>query len=143
MKLTELPIERPVGTLMLLLSLTVLGAVAVFELPLDFMPMVKEPQIDVEVPFPGSHPLEMLREVAIPLEGEIATVPGIKRIRVDAGSGQASVETEFDWAANIDLKKMEVREAVERIRPSLPQGIGHIRVEGDVGGPAGDRRRDT
>ena len=40
MRLTDIPLERPVATLMLLLSLTVLGTVAVFMLPLDFMPII-------------------------------------------------------------------------------------------------------
>ena len=63
MRLTDIPLDRPVATFMLLLSLTVLGTVAVFLLPLDFMPVVNEPEIDIEIPFPGSHPLEALREV--------------------------------------------------------------------------------
>ncbi len=54
MRLTDIPLDRPVATLMLLLSLTVLGTVAVFLLPLDFMPVVKEPEIDIEIPFPGA-----------------------------------------------------------------------------------------
>jgi HAE1 family hydrophobic/amphiphilic exporter-1 len=33
---------------------------------------------------------------------------------------------------------MEVREAVERVRPDLPTGIGHIRVEGDTDGPGAE-----
>ncbi len=53
-RLTDIPLDRPVATLMLLLSLTVLGTVAVFMLPLDFMPVVNEPEIDIEIPFPGA-----------------------------------------------------------------------------------------
>jgi HAE1 family hydrophobic/amphiphilic exporter-1 len=137
MKLVDLPIDRPVTVLMILISLTVLGAVAVFELPLDFMPDVKEPEVGVSVPFPGSHPLETLKEVGMPIEAEIATIPDVKRIRTFAESESAWVAVDFDWSVNVDLKKMEVREAVERVRPLLPAGIGHIRVEGereDAGG---------
>jgi HAE1 family hydrophobic/amphiphilic exporter-1 len=136
MKLTDLPIDRPVGTLMLLLSLMVLGAVAAFRLPLDFMPLIQEPEIDVEVPFQGAHPLEALREVIEPLEGEIATIPDVRTIQGNAESGQARLEVRFDWGADVNIKKMEVREAVERARDQLPDGIGHIRIQGDIGGPA-------
>ena len=68
MRLTDLPLDRPVATVMLLVCLTVLGAVAVAFLPLGFMPIVQEPEIDVSVPFPGSHPLEGLREVVRPID---------------------------------------------------------------------------
>jgi len=136
MKLFDLPIDRPVATCMLLLSLTVLGTVAIFRLPLDFMPMIKEPEVDVEVPFPGSHPLETLREVALPIEEEIATIPDVKRLHTRASSGQVNVEVGFDWDVNIELKRMEVREAVERARDRLPEGVGFIRVKGEISGPA-------
>ncbi|UCF69312.1 MAG: efflux RND transporter permease subunit [Acidobacteriota bacterium] len=137
MRIADIPIDRPVATLMLLLSLMVLGAVAVFRLPLDFMPMVAEPEVDVEVPFPGSHPLEALKQVAMPIEEELATIPEVRSITSRVNAGSANIETRFDWSVDIDIKKMEVREAVERVRPSLPDGLGHIRVEGDIDGPGG------
>ncbi len=136
MRLTDIPLERPVATLMLLLSLMVLGTVAMFRLPLDFMPLVEQPEIDVEVPFPGSHPLETLREVIEPIEEEVATIPDVKSISGNAESGSARLEVRFDWGADVDIKKMDVREAVERARDRLPDTIGHIRIEGDIGGPA-------
>ncbi len=134
MRLTDIPLDRPIATLMLLLSLTVLGTVAVFLLPLDFMPVVNEPEIDIEIPFPGSHPLEALREVIEPLEEEIATIPDVKRILGNTQSGSARMEVMFDWGVDVDIKKMEVREAVDRARPLLPDTIGHISIRGDTDG---------
>jgi HAE1 family hydrophobic/amphiphilic exporter-1 len=137
MNLVDLPIKKPVATLMLLLSLMVLGFVAMFRLPLDFMPTVEIPQVYVNVPFPGCHPLEALREVVKPIEEEVATIPEVKAIYGWANSGEAGLEVQFDWSAEVELKKMEVREAVERARGQLPEGIGYIRVSGEFGGPAG------
>jgi len=134
MKLTDIPLDRPVATLMLLLSLTVLGTVAVFLLPLDFMPVINEPEIDIEIPFPGSHPLESLREVVEPIEDELATIPDVKSINGHSESGMARLEVRFDWGVNVDIKKMEVREAVERARPNLPDTISHISIQGDTDG---------
>jgi HAE1 family hydrophobic/amphiphilic exporter-1 len=134
MRLTDIPLDRPVATLMLLLSLTVLGTVAVFLLPLDFMPVIKEPEIDIEVPFPGAHPLEALRELVEPIEEEVATIPDVKRIWAHTSAGQARIEVMFDWGVDVDIKKMEVREAIDRARPLLPDTIGHISVRGDTDG---------
>jgi HAE1 family hydrophobic/amphiphilic exporter-1 len=135
MRFTDFPLDKPVATIMLLVCLTVLGTVAIFFLPLGFLPIVQEPEIDVFVPFPGSHPLEGLREVVRPIEEEIATIPDVKTIFSWSNSGMAGVEAGFDWNVDADIKLMEVRDAVERARPLLPQGIGHIRVEGDTDGP--------
>jgi HAE1 family hydrophobic/amphiphilic exporter-1 len=119
---------------MLLLSLTVLGTVAVFLLPLDFMPVVKEPEIDIQIPFPGAHPLEALREVVKPIEEEIATIPDVKRMLANTSAGNAYMEVMFNWDVDIDIKKMEVREAVDRARPLLPDTLGHISIRGDTDG---------
>jgi HAE1 family hydrophobic/amphiphilic exporter-1 len=137
LKLLEIPIYRPVTTGMFLVCLTVLGIVGIYLLPLDFFPMVKEPEIDVNVPFPGSHPLEALEEVARPLEEEIATISGLKRMETDIRNSNVEVEAMFSWSSDVDLKRMEVREAVERARSRLPDRIGHILVEGDTDGPSG------
>ena len=123
MRLTDLPLDRPVATVMLLVALTVLGAVSVFLLPLDFMPEVAEPEIDIGVPFPGSHPLEALREVVRPIEEEVAAVSEVKSLFGFVRPGYAEVEVQFDWSANIELKKMEVRDAVERARPRARRPI--------------------
>jgi len=138
MKWTDLPLERPVATVMVLICLAVLGGVAVTFLPRDLMPVVNEPEVDISVPFPGSHPLEALRDVVRPIEEEVATIPDVKMIFGFVRPGHAQVEAQFDWSADIELKKMEVREAVERVRPDLPMGIGHIRVEGDTDGPGAE-----
>ncbi len=135
MKLTDFPLDRPVATVMLLVCLTVLGTVAVGFLPLGFMPIVAEPEIDVFVPFPGSHPLEGLTSVVRPIEEEVAAIPDVKSIYAWSNPGNAGLEVQFDWGVDVDIKLLEVREAVERARPQLPAGIGHINVEGDTDGP--------
>ncbi len=135
MRLTDLPIERPVAVIMLLVSLLVLGAVSIPRLPLDFMPVVERPFVEVEVPFPGSHPLEGLRQVVEILEAELATIPGVKRLSGEAESGRVEVRVQFDWSVNLDLKKMEVREAVDRVRPELPSGITDVYLRTFLDGP--------
>ena len=135
MSFTDFPLDRPVATVMLLVCLTVLGAVAIAYLPLGFMPIVREPEIDVYVPFPGSHPLEGLRRIVRPLEEEIATIPDVDMIFGWSNSGQAGIEARFDWDVDVELKLMEVREAVERARPLLPRASVTSASRGTRTGP--------
>ena len=133
-RLLNLPLDRPVATLMLLLCLMVLGIVSVTQVPLSFMPTINQPEVDVNVANPGSHPLENLRQIVQPIEEEVASIPGVKRIFGSASVGNAQVEVSFDWGVDIALKKIEVREAVDRVREQLPPTIGHIGIEGDTDG---------
>jgi HAE1 family hydrophobic/amphiphilic exporter-1 len=136
MNLADLPIRRPVAVLMLLISLLVLGAVSIPRLPLDFMPLVERPFVTVVVPFAGSHPLESLRQVVEPLEEELATIPQVESITANAEPGEARVTVEFGWSVNLDLKKMEVREAVDRARSRLPDEIHDIFIRSHQDGPS-------
>lgn len=135
--LADLPLDRPVGTVVLLASLVVLGAVATAKLPLGFVPPLDEPAVDITAPLPGGHPLEALEEVGRPIEEEVAAVEGIQRLRTVARQGVVEVHAGFDWSADVDLKKLEVRDAVARARERMPAGVGHIRVEGAEGGLGG------
>jgi HAE1 family hydrophobic/amphiphilic exporter-1 len=112
---------------MLLLSLMVVGLVAVQRLPLGFLPEVTEPEIGVEVSFPGSHPLEVSREILEPLEEELAGIPGIKSLEGSARPGRAKLDVRFSWGERMEVKRLEVREAIERVR--LPAGAGRPKVE--------------
>ena len=134
-KLADLPHDRPVATLMLLLSLMVLGVVSIFRLPIDFMPTVEPPYVTVRVEYPGSHPLENLRQIVEPLEEEIATVSELEELSSSAESGSAEVRAEFKWSVDLDLKKLEIREAVDRALPHLPEDIGQVRLQTFQDGP--------
>ena len=90
-RLINLPLDRPVSVLMLLLCLTVLGVVAVTQIPISFMPSINEPEIDISIPNPGSHPLENLRQIVQPIEEEVASIPGVRNIFGSAMIG--SLET--------------------------------------------------
>ncbi len=137
MRFSDLPIDRPVATLMILVCLMVLGTVSAFLLPLDFFPLVAGPKVDIDVTFPGSHPLEALREVELPIEEELATVPGLETIRSWTRGGHVWMEAQFDWSTDIETKKIDVRAAVERARLQLPDDVDHIDVEGEISGPGG------
>ncbi|MEM7244804.1 MAG: efflux RND transporter permease subunit [Acidobacteriota bacterium] len=132
--LSELPLRRPVGTVMLLVSLIVLGGVSLTKLPLGFMPSFDEPEIDVEIEMPGGHPMEVLRQAVLPVEGAVATVSGTTDISGFVRSSSAKVEVRFDWSEDMDIKLLEVREAVEAIRDDLPDTVTSFTVEVDSEG---------
>ena len=60
MTLPELAIKRHVTTLMIIVSLIVLGGVALFRLPLAFLPDYDEPQLFVRVPYQNAAPTSVM-----------------------------------------------------------------------------------
>ncbi len=68
MTLPELAIKRPVTTLMIIVSMIVLGTVALVKLPLAFLPDVVEPELFVHVAYEDASPEQVERMIARPLE---------------------------------------------------------------------------
>ena len=79
MSLPELAVRRPITTVMVLVSVMVLGGIAVTRLPLAFLPEIDVPFIHVEIPHPDSNPSQIEKEIAKPVEEVLATLSGVTK----------------------------------------------------------------
>ncbi len=80
MKFSEYAIKKPVTSVMIALSVIVLGFISLSRLPLEYMPNVDYPSMWVIANYPSSSPEEIDREIIRPLEGALATLSGLKGI---------------------------------------------------------------
>ncbi|WP_407351499.1 efflux RND transporter permease subunit [Luteimonas sp. R10] len=121
MSIAELSLKRPVTTVMLFLSLCVVGLIASFRLPLEALPDVSAPFLFVQLPYTGSTPEEVEQNVLRPVEEALATMNGIKRMRANATADGAFVFIEFsDWDRDIAVTASDARERIDAIRDELP-----------------------
>ena len=72
--------NRPVTMIMLFVSMIAVGLVASRLLPLEYFPAVDIPFIVMDIPYQGSTPEEVEREITRPAEEVIATLRGIKKL---------------------------------------------------------------
>jgi HAE1 family hydrophobic/amphiphilic exporter-1 len=129
MRLAELSVHRPVTTFMGLVSLVVLGAVAITRLPLAFLPTVDAPFISISVPYPNSSPTQVEREVVKPLEEALATLSGVKKLRSTASADMAQIQLEFSWGQSIDMIRLKVGEKIDQVRKDLPADVERINIQ--------------
>ncbi len=129
MSVAELSIKRPVSTVMLFVSLFVIGLIAAVRLPLEAFPEVSPPFIFVQLPYPGSTPEEVERTVLRPVEEAISTMTGIKRMDAQANSEGARVFLQFsDWERDVAIAASEARERIDAIRDELPDDLQRYNV---------------
>ena len=128
MTLPELAIKRHVTTLMILVSLIVLGMVALMRLPLAFMPDINEPQIFVRVPYPNASPEQIERMIVRPIEDALGSVSGLRGMWSNCDQDGGMVRLQFDWSMDMRLTRVEVWERLDRVRRDLPDDIGEITV---------------
>jgi len=128
MTLPEIAIRRPVTTLMIIVSLVVLGLVAMLRLPLAFMPEVQEPELFVRLPYNNASPEQVERMVVRPVEDALGAVKGLKSMWSRCNSEGGHIRLGFDWSLDMHLARTEVWEQIDRIRSDLPDDMGDIMV---------------
>ncbi len=126
MNLPRLSVHRPVTTFMVLVSIMVVGGIAMARLPLAFLPTVDLPFIGILLPYPNSNPTQVEREIAKPVEEALSTLSGVKRLRSTSNADGAEINLEFNWGHDLDIVRMQVSEKIDQVKRSLPSGIGQI-----------------
>jgi HAE1 family hydrophobic/amphiphilic exporter-1 len=128
MQLPRLAVTRPITTAMILISVLVLGGIAIVRIPLAFLPEVDAPFIGVIIPYPNSNPWQVEKEIVKPVEEVLATLPSVKTLNGQADADQAQIFLEFDWGLDLDIVRMQVSEKMDQIKPELPANIGEILI---------------
>ncbi len=80
MSLSEPFIRRPVMTVVLTVSVILFGALCYFQLPVNDLPTVDYPVIQVDVDYPGASPETMAANVATPLERQFMQINGLELV---------------------------------------------------------------
>jgi len=120
LKLSAAAVARPVAVTVISLVAAVLGTIAVLQMPVDLLPSVEYPRITIETRYPSSSPYEVERLVTDPLEDALAGVRGLRSYTSRSYGDMSRITLEFDWGANMDYTRLEVREKLDVASWSLP-----------------------
>jgi len=123
MNLSEFSIKRPIFVSMLILVVLVLGFVALSRLPVDLMPDITYPTLNVSTSYPNTAPEEMEQIITRPIEEALSSVPGVEEIFSVSSQGGSTVRVMFEWGANIDEAANEIRERIDRIIGRFPEEV--------------------
>ena len=128
MTLPRLALRRPVTTMMAFLCLVVIGGLSTRLIPLELFPAFDVPVLWVNIPYPGSTPEEVERQITRPAEEALATLTDVKRMTSSSSPSQASLQLEFAFGTDTNLKAIEVREKLDGVRDQFPRDIQRIFV---------------
>ncbi len=123
MSLSEFSIKRPIFTIMLILIILVLGFIALSRLPIDLMPDITYPTLNISTSYPNTAPEEMEQMITRPIEEAMSSVPGVEEVFSTSSQGTSRVRVMFDWGTNLDEASNDIRERLDRIISRLPEDI--------------------
>jgi hydrophobic/amphiphilic exporter-1 (mainly G- bacteria), HAE1 family len=120
MNFSELFTRRPVMTVLLNVAIVMAGVIGYRSIPVAALPSYDTPVINVSASLPGASPETMATSVALPLEKQFQTVPGLKVISSNSTLGATSLTLEFEDGRNIDAAAVDVQAALLRAQRGLP-----------------------
>src|SRR5512134_3482692 len=123
MNLAEPFIRRPVMTSLVMLAVMLFGAIAYRQLPVNDLPSVDFPTIQVSASLPGANPDTMASAVALPLEREFSTIPGVDTMTSTNGTGVSRITIKFVLERDIDAAAQDVQAAISRAQRQLPRDM--------------------
>jgi HAE1 family hydrophobic/amphiphilic exporter-1 len=117
-------IHRPVLSIVISLIITLLGVLAITNLPVTQFPSISPPKVNVTAEYPGANGELMIKAVVIPLERAINGVAGMKYIDSDAGNdGECSIDVIFELGTDPNIAAINVQNRVAAVLNKLPPEV--------------------
>ena len=123
MNIADIFIRRPIMTSLIMIAIFIFGVVSYRLLPVNDLPNVDFPTIQVNANLPGANPDTMASAVATPLENELSTIPGVDSMTSTNGVGTTRITLQFSLDRDIDAAAQDVQAAISLATRSLPKDM--------------------
>lgn len=112
------------NTVYLIMLVTVLfGGYSYISLPKELFPEIKIPTIMVQTIYPGNPPVDIENLITRPLEKEIESVKGIKKMTAVSSQDASNIFVEFNTDVEIKTALQEVKDAIDKAKRDLPDDM--------------------
>lgn len=129
-----LALRRPVMMMMVMLSMLVLGAVALARIPLELVPSgFSAPFLRVTATYPDASAQDVEERITRPIEQALATTPGVDQQSSTSRAGVASVTLVFKSHVDMRVAYRQVRDRLARVRPDLPNEVDRVEIRKESG----------
>jgi multidrug efflux pump len=123
MNISEPFIRRPIATTLLIIAVSLAGAVAFRLLPVSPLPQVDFPTVSVSAGLPGASPEIMASSVATPLERQFGRIAAVTEMTSSSNLGGTNVTLQFDLNRNIDAAARDTQASIAAARGYLPTNL--------------------
>ncbi|NBC66629.1 MAG: AcrB/AcrD/AcrF family protein, partial [Bacteroidetes bacterium] len=121
--LPKLAVDRPVTFLMISIILVGFGLYGLNNLRLNLYPDVSFPTITVYTTYEGVAPEDIEALITRPIEEQVGSISGVRRVRSLSSQGSSVVKLNFNWGTDLFVAETEVRKRLDMIRRTLPDEV--------------------
>ncbi len=117
-------IERPVLANVLAIVIVLIGAVALYSLPVSQYPNIVPPTVQVTTRYPGASPQTVIDTIALPIELAVNGVDNMLYMQsTSAADGTYQLIVTFKIGMDPDTAQVLVQNRVSNVLASLPQAV--------------------
>lgn len=125
MSLYEGAVKRPIMTALCFVAVVVFGIFSFLKLPIDLFPDIETNTLMVFTYYTGASASDIENNVTRPLENTLNSVEHLKHITSDSRENVSVVTLEFEYGYDIDDLTNDVRDKLDMITSSLPDGANN------------------
>lgn len=115
MNLIRGAIERPVATIAVVLMIVMFGILALTSIPIQLIPEVNQPQVQVTTNWPGAAPAEVEREIVNRQEEVLKGVEGVEKMASESDTGRGRVTLTFAIGSDMDKTLLLVSNRLDQV----------------------------
>src|SRR5947209_9732042 len=117
-------IDRPIFATVLSVVITLIGGIALFNMPVAQYPRITPPGVSISISYPGANSQVVAQTVAAPIEQQVNGVPGMLYMSSQcANDGTYSLSVTFDIGTDIKTALVMVQNRVTLAMPQLPTEV--------------------
>jgi multidrug efflux pump len=123
---TSWAIDNKISVYVLVFIISVFGVINYYQIPKEQIPEIVIPMINVNTIYPGTSPSDMESLVTRPLEKNLKSISGVKKITSRSVQDFSAIIVEFNTGIEIKDAKQKVSDAVDKTKKDLPNDPSFI-----------------
>jgi multidrug efflux pump subunit AcrB len=116
-------LRNPIPAILLFALLSLAGLRGFQQLPVQSLPDLDLPTVNILLSQPGAAPAQLETEVARKVEDSLVSVQGLKHLSTSISDGMVHIKAEFILEKPLSDALIETKDAVDRVRSDLPSDL--------------------
>ncbi|MGB1038531.1 MAG: efflux RND transporter permease subunit [Bacteroidia bacterium] len=122
-KLTTWAVNNKTSVYVIIGILLIIGFKSYTSMPKESFPEVKQPIVYVNTAYPGNSPIDMENLVTRPIEKELNTITGLKKLTSTSIQDFSIIIAEFEFSVKNEKAVQEVKDAIDKAKMDLPNDL--------------------